>query len=210
MKVMILGATGGTGKETVAAALAAGHEVTALARRPEAMAAKHERLRVVQGDVLDAGSMRAALKGQEAVLSAFGPSSGARAGTLISTGIRNLVQAMAEEGVKRLVFESGLMVGDVRGMNFLKRGMVAIYRAMNRELYLDKVRAEKTVRESNLEWIIVRPPALKHAPARGGVRIGPDLDVNLLAGLSHADVAEVMVKCLVGSAHLGQAVDLSY
>ena len=210
MKVMILGATGGTGKETLTAALAAGHEVTALARRPEAIALEHPRLHVVKGDVLDLDSVRAAMKGQQAVLSAFGPSSGAKPGTLISEGIHNVTQAMNEEGVKRLVFESGLMVGDGRGMNLFKRGMVAVFRAMNRELYLDKVIAEKTVRESGLEFIILRPPSLKHAPARGGVRVGPDLDVKVLAGLSHADVAAVMVKSLEGRDHLGQTVDLSY
>jgi uncharacterized protein YbjT (DUF2867 family) len=210
MKILVLGATGGTGKETVEAALAAGHEVTALARRPEAIAARHDRLRVQQGDVLDAGSVSAAMRGQDAVLSAFGPSAGARPGTLISVGIGNVVRAMAAEGTKRLVFESGLMVGDARGMNVFKRGMVALFRAMNRELYIDKVKAEQTVRESGLEWIILRPPALKHLPARGAVRVGPDLDVNLFAGLAHKDVAQVMVACLAGAAHVGQAVDLSY
>lgn len=210
MKVMILGATGGTGKEAMTAALAAGHEVTALARRPEAIALAHERLHAVKGDVLDPASVRAAMRGQQAVLSAFGPSSGAKPGTLISQGILNVTRAMKEEGVRRLVFESGLMVGDGRGMNLFKRAMVAAFRAMNHALYLDKVIAEKTVRESGLDFIIVRPPALKHAPARGGVRVGPDLDVDLFAGLSHADVAAAMVGCLEGTSHLGQTVDLSY
>jgi putative NADH-flavin reductase len=210
MKVMILGATGGTGKHAVERALAAGHEVTALVRKPESVTTQHERLRLVKGDVLRAESVAEAVMEQQAVLSAFGPADNSKPGTLISEGIRNLVQAMTQANVRRLVFESGLMVGTPASMGPIKRGMVAAYRAMYRALYDDKVIAEKSILESTLDWTIVRPPSLKHAPARGNYNVGTDIDIGVAGGVAHADVADMMVKALDQKELTKQIVYISY
>ncbi len=210
MKLIVFGATGGTGRQLVERGLAAGHEVTAFVRRPAAVTLRHERLRVAQGDVLQPETVAAAMRGQDAVLSAIGPAAGSKPGVLISSGTRNIVSAMKAHGVKRLVFESGLMVGDARGMGFVKRLLIAFFRRLNQALYLDKVLAEQIIRESGLDWVVVRPPNLKHVPARGGWRVGPDLDVNVLAGLSHADVADFMVQAAPDVNGVRGVVDISY
>ena len=210
MKLIVFGATGGTGRQLVERGLAAGHEVTAFVRRPAAVTLRHERLRVAQGDVLQPETVAAAMRGQDAVLSAIGPPAGSKPGTLISTGMKHIVAAMQQHGVRRLVYESGLMVGDARGMGFVKRLLIAFFRRLNQALYLDKVLAEQIIRESGLDWVVVRPPNLKHVPARGGWRVGPDLDVNVLAGLSHADVADFMVQAAPDVNGVRGVVDISY
>jgi putative NADH-flavin reductase len=210
MKMLVIGATGGTGRCVVEHALRAGHEVTAFVRTPQKITMQHERLRVAQGDVLQADAVLRAMQGQQAVICALGPPAGTAPGTIISEGARNIIEAMTQERVRRLVFESGIMVGEGRGLSAINRFLLGIFRNLNRALYEDKVRAEKLIRESGLEWIIVRPPKLKHMPGRGNYRVGQTLNVNLPAGLAYADVADFMVKSATADAHFLQLVEIGY
>src|SRR3954453_23327108 len=141
MKLLVVGATGGTGRSVLTAALEAGHEVTAFARWPSAVELKHPKLRVAEGDVLKPETVSAAVAGQDAVVSALGPSKGTPPGTLISEGIRNVLAAMSQHQVRRLVFESGLMVGDGSELALPARWTLAFFRRLNQALYEDKVRA---------------------------------------------------------------------
>lgn len=194
MKIVVFGATGGTGKQVVERALADGHEVVATARKPEAIAAQHEKLRVVKADVLDAASVEAAVAGADAIISAIGPADNKKPGTLISRGVENMVRAAKKAGVKRFVLESGLMVSDGHALSFIGRSALSIFRRMNRALYEDKVLAEGTVRASDLDWVILRPPMLVHAPAKGGYKHGENARINPTKSLSHADAAEILVR----------------
>lgn len=117
MKILVIGATGGTGCCVVESALQAGHEVTAFVRTPQKFTLQHEQLRVVQGDMQQPDSVLRAMQGQEAVICALGPAAGTAPGTIISDGVRNIVQAMQQERVRRFVFESGIMVGEANGLN---------------------------------------------------------------------------------------------
>ncbi|MHB8417497.1 MAG: NAD(P)-dependent oxidoreductase [Myxococcales bacterium] len=209
MKIAIFGATGGTGRELVAQALAARHEVTAVARNPAAVTAQGERLRVVKADVSNAEEVAAALAGQDVAVSVVGPRPGTPPGTLISGAVRHILAGMQRQGVRRFVFESGLMVGEARGMSPLQRVGIAGFRLMNRALYRDKVVAERLVRESPVEWVIVRPPAFGEGPARGHFRLGADLD-GKLTKMSNADVAAAMLKAATDPALARQALELSY
>src|SRR5580698_4760836 len=114
MKILVLGSTGKTGLELLEQGLEDGHEVTAFARRPEAVALKHAKLRVLKGDILDRASVTAAVEGQDAVLSALGVRQ-LGANTVLSDGTRNVIQAMQQSGVRRLIVESSLGVGDSAG-----------------------------------------------------------------------------------------------
>lgn len=210
MKILVIGATGGTGRCVVDSALKAGHEVTAFVRTPQKFTEQHERLRVAEGDVQQPDTILRAMRGQEAVICALGPAAGTAPGTLISDGARHIVQAMRQERVRRLVFESGMMVGQGLGLSAINRVLLGIFRMLNRALYEDKVRAENIVRESGLDWVIVRPPKLKHMPGRGNYRVGPALNINLPAGLAHADVADFMVKSATADTHLQQLVEIGY
>ena len=75
MKVLVIGATGQTGRHAVSQLLARGHEVTAFARNPSAVNERREHLRVAQGDARDPDSIDRAMAGQDAVIVTFGPRS---------------------------------------------------------------------------------------------------------------------------------------
>jgi uncharacterized protein YbjT (DUF2867 family) len=89
------------------------------------------------------------------------------------------------------------MVGEARGLTWFGRSLVALFRATRRALAADKRLAEATIQTSSLDWVIVRPPALDDAPARGAYRAGPDLRIDPLKKLSHADAADFMVQAAV-------------
>ncbi len=113
MKLLIFGSTGGTGRELLKQALEQGHSVTAYARNPAKIdGIKHASLQVIRGDVLDPTVVQSAVAGQEAVLSTIG--AGAERTTLREDGTRNIVAAMEKTGVRRLVCQSSLGVGDSR------------------------------------------------------------------------------------------------
>ena len=121
MKLVVLGSNGGIGKEVVAQGLSAGHIVTAVARRPETVTLKHERLRVVRADVLEPAGLPAAFAGQDAVISALGVAT--RGPTQVySQGISNEITAMRAAGVRRLlcVSASGLDPGPWWQQRFAK------------------------------------------------------------------------------------------
>src|SRR5437764_14190087 len=113
MKLLLLGATGGTGRQLVSQALEAGHRVTALVRSPEKLIAQ-EHLLVRAGDATDPESVDIAVAGQEAVLSALGVRS-PLGEELITPSLRALVPAMHKHGVRRLIWLSALGVGQARG-----------------------------------------------------------------------------------------------
>src|SRR4051812_20747907 len=107
MNVIVFGSTGPTGKLVVERALAAGHSVTAFARRPEAVVMKHARLRIAQGDALDAASVAAAVPGHDAVISCLGARNRSGAGKVPLdvdlVAVKNIRAAMEKNGLKRLV-----------------------------------------------------------------------------------------------------------
>ena len=102
MKLIVFGATGGTGRQVVAQALSAGHAVTAVARRPDALAIWHEQLTTICGDVLHPATLAQPLAGQDAVVSALGVRSRAPT-SVFSAGVGNIMQAMKAAGVRRLI-----------------------------------------------------------------------------------------------------------
>jgi putative NADH-flavin reductase len=170
MKLLIIGATGPTGRELVKQAVAQRHEVTALVR-DAAKAGFAPPVRMIIGNILDTASVKAALTGQEAVISALGsaPSGPFKEQTLLSVGTSNLVATMQGAGVNRLINITGIGAGDSKGhgpwfYNWLIQPLVL------RGTYHDKTRQEKIVRESALAWTIMRPAILKKRSRKPGWR----------------------------------------
>jgi putative NADH-flavin reductase len=194
MKLLVLGASGGTGRNLVEQALAANHDVLVLARKPESIKLV-DHLAVQKGDVLDADSVASAVQGCDAVLSAFGPASNKEPGTLMSVGVANLVAGCTKHGVKRFVFESGLMCSDGTGLSLFSRLGVKIFGGIYHKLRDDKRIAEREIQASALDWIIVRPPTLGDGPALGNYKHGVDAAVSGAKKLPHADVAAFMLRC---------------
>ncbi|MEM9486661.1 MAG: NAD(P)H-binding protein, partial [Cyanobacteria bacterium P01_F01_bin.116] len=117
MKLVIFGATGGTGRQVVEQALAQGHRVTAFARTPAKLDIQHPHLKVAQGDVMDLPSVEQAVKGQDAAVCILG--SGQLKSNIRSEGTRQIIQAMEQTGVRRFICQSTMGVGDSWGsLNF--------------------------------------------------------------------------------------------
>ncbi len=208
-RILIVGATGGTGRQLVAQALERGHAVTAFARNPAKLGIEHPNLRVVQGDVLDYASVEAAVKGQEAVISALGHKQYFGPSRILSEGTRNILRAMETHNVPRFVCQTSLGIGDSAGRmglyyTFIVCPLVVPF------YFWDKTRQERLIAASKLEWVIVRPGALNNGEKRGAYRHGPDIG-NFLwtVRISRADTADFMLNQLTDDAHLGTAVGVS-
>ncbi len=209
MKLTVFGSTGKTGRELLTQALAQGHDVVAFARTPARIDdINHERLRVVQGDVLDPAAVGDAIAGQHAVLFAVG--SGPERTTLREDGTRIVVEAMSKAGVRRLICLSSLGVGDSRANLpfFTKYVIVSVFL---RHAFADHERQEAVVTQSALDWIIVRPPHLTDGPRTGVYRHGfPTTDRQIAGKISRADVADFMLKQLTDDTYLRQSPGVSY
>src|SRR2546425_325631 len=114
-RLLIVGATGGTGRQLVAQALGRGFEVTALVRNPARLAIPHRHLTILQGDVLDYAAVEAAVRGQDAVLSALGHTHYFPPTQILSRGTANILRAMESSGAPRFVCETSLGIGDSAG-----------------------------------------------------------------------------------------------
>lgn len=204
-RVLIVGATGGTGRQLVAQALEHGHEVTALVRDPSRLQVVHPRLTVLQGDVLDEHSVEAAMRGQEAVLSALGHKRYFYPTRILSEGTRNILRCMETHGVPRLVCETSLGIGDSAGRMGLYYTLFVIPVILP-FYFWDKTRQERTIAASNVEWVIVRPGVLTNGEKRGRVRHGHRVGSFLLTvRISRADVADFMLNQLASDTYLRTA-----
>jgi putative NADH-flavin reductase len=208
MRLIIIGATGGTGRELIRQGLEQGHQVTAFARTPAKLQISHHNLRIVQGDVTDYTSVEAAVAGQDAVLCALGTKV-IRRNTIQSDGTRNLVRAMQNNSVRRLVVETSLDVGDSRGqLGFLFAHVIRA--TLLRNIFEDKELQERIVRDSQLDWIIVRPAMLNNGPRTGKYRAGFSASDKVSRKISRADVADFMLKQVTSNEFLRQTPGLSY
>ena len=210
MRLLIVGATGGTGRQLVDQALERGHDVTAFARTPSRLDVKHERLTVVKGNVMDPATVEEAVRGQEAVLCALGHRRYFYPTRILSEGTRNLIRAMEKESVPRLVCETALGIGDTWG----RLGLLYTLFVGNFILpfyFYDKVRQERVVRQSSLDWVIVRPGALTNGRKRGVYRHGPRVGNWIwTVRISRADVADFMLNQVTSDAYLHQSPGVSY
>lgn len=210
MHILVIGATGGTGREIVKQALARGHHVTALARNPSRVRDAHERLVIVQGDVMDPASLERAVHNQDAVVCALGHKRWLGPSRILSTGTRNVVNAMKAAGVRRLVVETALGVGDSAGRLGLYYTVFTIPLILPFYWY-DKGRQERVVRASGLDWVIVRPGQLTSGKKRGGYKHGPRVGNYLWSvRISRADTADFMLNQLAETPYLRTAVGVCY
>jgi putative NADH-flavin reductase len=203
-RVLVVGATGGTGRQLVAQALERGFAVTALVRDPARLAVVHPRLTVMRGDVLDQTSVDAAVRGQEAVVSALGHKRYYPPNRILSEGTRNLLRAMETHGVHRFVCETSLGVGDSAG----RLGMYYTFFTIPVVLpfyYWDKTRQEQLIAASRVEWVIVRPGLLNNGAKRGRYRHGRVGSFLWTVRISRADVADFMLNQLSSDTYLRTA-----
>ncbi|MGI5499221.1 NAD(P)-dependent oxidoreductase [Lentzea sp. CA-135723] len=187
-KVAVLGATGATGRQVVAASLRRGHRVVALVRRTGSFAPVADLHEVVWPEVADVPALTGALTGVDVVISALG---GADKGptTVCTDGVRSAVAAMEETGVRRLIAVSAHGVLETRDRSLYSVAVWANVAARMR----DKETMEPLITGSGLEWTIVRPPKLSDHDQSGEYRTGTDLRIRLWSSIGRADLAAFLV-----------------
>lgn len=194
MNILIIGSTGGTGKQLVLQALDRGHNVIAFARKSSKVKIIHDRLKVIEGDVLEVDSLKNAILGQDAVLCALGHKRWFYPTKILSEGTRNIIASMKEFGVKRLICETSLGLGETVG----KMGIYYTFFVIPFILpfyFWDKRKQEKIIQSSELDWTIIRPGALNNRRARGSYRHGFKIgNWFYTVRISRTDVADFMLN----------------
>ncbi|MBE8521146.1 NAD(P)H-binding protein [Amycolatopsis sp. H6(2020)] len=210
MRITVFGANGPTGRLLTGQALAAGHRVSAVTRRPDAFPLHHDRLEVIGADVLDPAAVDAAVAERDAVLSTLGVPAGKEPIHTYSRGTANIVAAMHRHRVRRLavVSSSGVDPHPYSDGGFLFNRVLLPYvtRVLGKTLYDDMRRMEGLIRASTLDWTIVRPSGLYHLPSVTGYTIVEGhADGRFTA---RADLAASMLALLDGDRHVGATISV--
>ena len=210
MKIAVFGATGKVGRHLVDQALERGDEVTVFVRDPSKLTSHpHERLEVVQGDVLAPEDVERAVAGTSAVLNALGHTKTSPKHVL-TEGTKHIVSAMNGHGARRLVTLTGAGVRDPRDEpKPVDRVIGLLLKLLQRDLLEDSIGQARVIRESDLEWVIVRAPVLSEGEKKGEYRVGY---VGKESGtrLSRADAADFMLKQTTDDTYRHQAPMVSY
>jgi putative NADH-flavin reductase len=220
MKLIIFAATGGIGRQLLAQAAAAGHEVTAVVRNPGKLDGK---VRTVRADLAatDPAALVSALSGADAVLSGLGPRGPSDFG-IATPGTRAIVRAMSSAGVRRLVVVSAAPVSTTPsagrpspprrdpGEGFFMRNLLTpLIKLLLRRHYADLAGMEDALRESGLDWTVVRPPRLTDGPLTLDYRTAVDRNLRRGLVISRADVAHFMLRAIDRPETIGKAIGIA-
>lgn len=208
MKLTIFAATGGVGRQALEQAVAAGHEVTAVARNPADLPATDARIVTVDLAAPDPAVLQAAVEGADAVLSGLGPRTKSDVG-ITERGTRAIVRAMQAGDARRIVVVSAAPIGTVPspgrpkpprkdpGDGFFMRNLFSpMTKLALRKSYADLARMEDVLRDSGLDWTVVRPPRLTDKPLTGKYRTASGQNLKRGIYISRADVAHLMLRVL--------------
>ncbi|MFW3169833.1 NAD(P)-dependent oxidoreductase [Geodermatophilus sp. CPCC 206100] len=214
MRVLVVGATGGSGRAAVAALAARGHEVTAFARRASGGLGATPGVRAVDGDVTVPADVERAVRGQDAVVVTLGIAEhplrvrllGSRSTPLDvrSRGTRTVVEAMRAGGVRRLVVQSSYGVGETRARLPLSSRLV--FALLLRPQIADHERQERLVRDSGLDWVLLQPVYLTD----GEEPAAPAVDGTIEGWrVSRRAVGTVLADAVAADGWLGRSVAVS-
>jgi putative NADH-flavin reductase len=207
LKLVVLGATGGTGLELVRHAIEHGHCVTALVRSPDRLSLFRDRITVRQGDLLNSLELEQVMKGQDAVVSGFGPRLPVSKSdaNLLQKFARAVTTAMTHAGVRRVVVESVAFL--------FKDSIIPPAYLLGRLLFpgivADASAMERVFGESELGWTMVRPPELTDKPYTGRYRVREGHLPGFGFRISRADVADFMIKAVENRALIRKVVGIS-
>jgi putative NADH-flavin reductase len=209
LKIVVFGASRGVGSKIVEQALEAGHIVTAFVRSPEMFEVKHANLTVFKGDSMDAAAVEKAIAGQEAVISALGPTR-PPIPHMMETSAKNIVMGMKKYEVRRLVSTTGAGVRQPEDTpKFVDHFISFLLNLLAKDVVLDSANNVKVIQSSDLEWTIVRYPRLMDGEHTRKYRVG---FVSKESGtqLSRADGADFVLKELVEKRWLRKLPFVSY
>ena len=204
MNLVIFGASGGTGRHLVEQALASGHVVTVLVRHPATFSVRHEQLTLIQGDVLDITRVEVAMEGQDAVLSALGTNQRGPV-SLCTDGIQNILTAMTHHHVRRLLVVSAYGATESHHRNLYN----LLLWSLLKEKMVDKERMEQVIKQSDVDWTLIRPSFLTNGSRTQRYRSSPDIHMRVTSHISRADVADFMLQHIQDTASVHKALALT-
>ena len=208
MQLLVLGASGKTGKELTQQGFIRGHKITAFVRDPSTVE-RHAGLRVVMGDVTDARAVHQAMAGQDAVLCALGQSSPFKRDPRLTTGMRYVVEAMEHNKVRRIIYLSfaGVRSSRQRAGWMLKWLMVPALHA----IVADHEARENVIKQSGVDWTMVRAVHLTSGPHTGNYRYGEEVQpLPTFPHISRADMAELMLRLAEDPSSIHKGVLATY
>lgn len=213
-RIVVIGATARSAQEIIPQALARGHVVVAVARNPDEVTARHERLSVRRGDVYDPASLRAAIGAGDVVISMVGPRVDPLQEVppmdLFTTGTANIIRAMKDQGSRRLLVASSIGVENVfpatKPDQMKEPGRMWLWNS--RHLYADMRAMEDLVRSSGLDYVILRPGFMVEEPARHDLKLAVNRDSPKQRMLTYADFAAFVLDQVRDDRYLGATVGL--
>jgi putative NADH-flavin reductase len=206
----LFGASGGTGAHLIPLLLERGFTVRAMVRDRSSIPLEHERLELLEGDLMDPVTTTRAIDGADGVISLAGPR---RLGPtrIYSEGGRNIVSGMRNANVKRGVFVTALGTSKEFRMppvlGFLARNVVGWFL---RHGWRDGARFEEELAHTDLDWTVVRPPALNRLARRGRYRRGIAEHLRSPFRLSRADLAQAVLDQLDDPATVHRWVEVAW
>jgi putative NADH-flavin reductase len=215
MNIVVFGASGRTGTKIVQQALDVGQHVTAFVRNPTKTSFQHPALTIFQGDALDVSTVDQAIAGQEAVISALGPTRSSMPDNTTEAGVmetaaRNIVAAMHNHKIQRLISTTGAGVRDPEDqpklMDHLMKGLLTLLAGA---VLRDSAANVELIRASDLDWTIVRFPRLVDGEHTGIYRVGY-IGKDSGTRISRADAADFIVNELIEGKYIRRAPMVSY
>lgn len=210
MKLIVFGANSSTGRLVTAMAMAAGHTVTAITRRPADFPFCDHRVQIADADVMDADAVDWVVRGHDAVLSVIGAPLSPKPVTVCSQAAYNIVKAMMNHGVRRLlcVGSAGLDAADLSRVGLLcQRAIRPLVLACSRAVQEDVRRMENIVRETGLDWTLFRPGRLGTRSDVTDYRIAAHPATRALT--SRVDLAHALVREVTHCDHVGEIVHVA-
>jgi putative NADH-flavin reductase len=210
MNILIICANGGIGKQAVEMALEAGHQVTAMVRDPAKLNITHQRLEVVKADIQRPETFEKYLQNKDAVISAIGDNMD-KPTRLYSGGNWNLLNAMKKFGVNRAFFISAAAIEISPAQSFIvKLATRLIVQNLFGHGYADQRIMEKLIKQSDINWTIMRPPRLVNKPATGHYRFAINGFLKKCLSISRADMAHFMIQNINNEATYKTTIEIAY
>lgn len=207
-KIIVFGATGGTGQELVRQALENEYEVTAFARTPQKLKIVHKNLKVVKGDVLNYKQVKEAIKNQDVVFCNLGMPASDKS-TLRTDGTSNIVKAMSENKVERFICQTSLGFGDSKEvLPWHMKYLIVPFILKN--AFADHALQEAVIEKSNLKWTIVRPGNMTNGKKTGVYKHGFEPTEKIKLKISRNDVSHFMLKQIENKEYVKRKVGISY
>jgi putative NADH-flavin reductase len=209
-KIIVFGATGGTGRQVVELALQRGFEVTVIVRNPAAFTVQHSHLKVVKGDVLQPFTFKNEISENDIVISCLGIPK-VQQTTLYSESMKNMVAVMQASGASRILCISSGAVSVPPDSSFIMTFLLKnVLQRIYKPVYTDMRLMEKIIHESGLNWTIVRAPKLTDGKRTEKYKDITNQPLRSIPTISRADLADYMLNQISEMRTYQSRVDIAY